>query len=388
MAEWQIDVTRREPAHKACVVFIHGFQGDPATTWARFPELLSEDSTMDGWDILSFGYESDLAPDLTGVWEGDPSIKTIADSLGTFANTNLVSNYGGLVFIAHSMGGLAVQRALLDHATLTEKVDKVILFGTPSFGLVKAWIFQLPILSLLNRQVRDMGKTSPFIKSLRSEWDERFGASPPPFAFLAVAGSEDEFVSRKASIDGFPDHQCAVVPGNHLKIVKPEKASDASLGVVINFIQDKEAAGGRWGTAALALERRQFQKVENQLGPNRASLDRCALVDLALALDGLGKRDEAMKVLADAKRYGTDAMGVLAGRHKRNWYQNRVDQEARTALDLYGEGYAIAKGKDSSQAYYHGINLAFLALVYEDDLERARGIVKEVLGHCAGAEKE
>ena len=29
---------------------------------------------------------------------------------------------------------------------LTLDVDKVILFGTPSFGLVKAWIFQLPIL--------------------------------------------------------------------------------------------------------------------------------------------------------------------------------------------------------------------------------------------------
>ncbi len=387
MAEWQIDITRREPDNKACVVFIHGFQGDPTTTWARFPELLGKDPAMDGWDILSFGYESDLAPDLTGVWEGNPPIKTIADSLGTFARTNLVSRYGVLVVIAHSMGGLAVQRALLDHAELTEKVDKVILFGTPSFGLLKAWIFQLPILSLLNRQVRDMGKTSPFIKSLRSEWSGRFGESPP-FGFLAVAGSEDEFVPRSASIDGFPDDQCAVVPGNHLEIVKPEEAGDASLGVVIDFIRGKDAPGGRWGTAALALERREFQKVENQLGPNRASLDRRALVDLALALDGLGRRDEAIQVLGDAKRQGTDAMGVLAGRHKRNWLQDRVDQEARAALDLYGGAYAMAEDKDAAQAYYHGINLAFLSLVYEDDPAKARDLAEKVLGHCASAERE
>ncbi|GAB6908980.1 conserved hypothetical protein [Desulfosarcina cetonica] len=387
MAEWLINVTRRVPDSKACVVFIHGFQGDPATTWARFPELLCEDPNMGGWDVLSFGYKSHLAPDLTGAWAGDPSIKTIGDSLGAFARTNLVSRYGALVVIAHSMGGLVVQRSLLDHADLAEKVDKVILFGTPSFGLGKAWIFQLPILRSLNRQVRDMGRTSAFIKSLRSEWNDRFGKSPP-FSFLAVAGSEDEFVPRRASIDGFPDDQCAVVPGNHLEIVKPKFASDASLGLVINFIQGQDVPGGRWSTAALALERRDFHKVAKQLGPNRAILDSRALVDLALALDGLGRRDEAMAVLSDAKRQGTDAMGVLAGRHKRNWFQDRVDQEARKALALYGEAYAIAKDKDAAQAYYHGINLAFLSLVYENDLAKAQDLAKKVLEHCANAEKE
>ena len=222
---------------------------------------------------------------------------------------------------------------------------------------------------------------------MRSDWSERFSDSPP-FDFLAVAGSEDEFVPRTASIDRFPDDQCEVVPGNHLEIVKPKQANDASLGIVINFIRDKDASGGRWGTARLALERREFQKVENQLGPNRASLDRRALVDLALALDGLGKREDAMKVLVDAKRLGTDAMGVLAGRHKRNWILDRVDQEARTALDLYGSAYAIAKDKDASQAYYHGINLAFLALVYEDDRAKARYLAEKVLGHCADAAME
>ncbi len=388
MAEWNLDITGQDPDNKACVIFIHGFQGDPTATWADFPKLLAEDPTMDGWDVLSLGYESDLAPDLTGVWEGNPSIKTIADSLGTFARTKLASKYGGFVFIAHSMGGLAVERALLDHPELTQNVDKVILFGTPSFGLVKAWIFQLPILRSLNRQVRDMGRKSDFIRSLRSDWDERFGEGPP-FSFLAVAGSEDEFVPRTASIEGFPDNQCKVVPGNHLQIVKPATASDASVGVVIDFVRGKDTPRGRWGTAALALERRDFQKVENQLGPNRASLDSRALVDLALALDGLGKRAEAMDVLVDAKRHGTDAMGVLAGRHKRNWIQDRVEKEARSAIDLYGEAYKTAEDKgDAPQAYYHGINLAFLALVYEAARPKARGLADKVLGHCAQAEKD
>ena len=290
--------------------------------------------------------------------------------------------------VAHSMGGLAVQRALLDHPELTENVDKVILFGTPSFGLVKAWLFQLPVLRSLNRQVRDMGKTSEFIVSLRSDWDERFGQSSP-FSFLAVAGSEDEFVPRTTSIEGFPDNQCEVVPGNHLQIVKPTNASDASVGVVIDFIRGSDTPRGRWGTSALALERRDFQKVENQLGPNRAHLDSRALVDLALALDGLGKRAEAMEVLVDAERHGTDAMGVLAGRHKRNWIQGRVESDAGSAIDLYGKAYKTTEDKgDAAQAYYHGINLAFLALVYESARSKARRLADKVLGHCANAEKD
>lgn len=389
MAEWKLEISRQKSGNNACVIFIHGFQGDPMVTWADFPRLLAENPNMDGWDVLSFGFESNLTPDLTGVWEGDPAIQSIADSLRTFVWANLSPDYGGFIFIAHSMGGLAVQRALLDDQAMTQKVDKVILFGTPSFGLLKAWPFRLPILSLLNRQVRDMGKNSSFIRSLRSKWDERFGQDPP-FGFLAVAGSEDEFVPRSASIDGFPDNQCRVVPGNHLEIVKPTTPSDASLGVVTRFIVGEESCHAAMGSAALALERRKFQEVIDQLSPNQERLDRHARVNLALALDAMDDREEAMKVLAGAQKYGTDAMGVLAGRHKRNWIQAREEMEAQTALDLYHRAYRIAKGDDggkgdAAQAFYHGINLAFLALVYEADTSKAQDIAQEVLGHCAVA---
>jgi len=387
MAEWRSNIIRQTPGNKACVIFIHGFNGDQTATWASFPDLLCQNSAIDDWDILSFGYDTNLAPSSLGIWEGNPSIQTIADSLRTFARTSNASQYQALIFIAHSMGGLAVQRALLDEDAFAQKVDKVILFGTPSFGLVKAEVFQLPILNKLYHQVSDMGRTSVFITSLRSDWNERFGDFPP-FGFLAVAGTKDVFVPRTASIAGFPENLCAVVPGNHLDIVKPGNVTDASVGVVINFIREDDAFRGYWGTASLALERREFQKVVDQLGPNRTKLDSHALVDLALALDGLGKRDEAMNVLTDAQPQGGDAMGVLAGRHKRNWIEERLDFEARSALDLYREAYVMAQGKgDAAQAYYHGINLAFLALVYEFDLAKAQDLAQQVLGHCAQAKR-
>ncbi len=384
MTAWKLTSTRTDPAHAASVIFVHGFQGDPTATWSDFPRLLAEDSAMRGFDVMSFGYESDFAPDLSGVWEGDPDIQTIADSLRTFVRTTL-TNHRAVVLMAHSMGGLVVQRALLDDDSFRERVDKVILFGTPSFGLRKAWPFRLPILSLLNRQVRDMAHGGAFITSLRNQWTERFTVSMP-FEFLAVAGAEDEFVPRSASIAGFPDAHCAVVPGNHLQIVKARAAEDASYRVARAFLRGDGDVVESFGIAALSLERRQFQRVIDRFGPNRDSLDPRALVLLALALDAVGRRAESMQVLADAKRHGTDAMGVLAGRHKRNWLQERRAEDAEHALRVYREAYdaSITEANDA-QSYYHAINLAFLHLVYRAELEQASQWAGKALGHCAAA---
>jgi hypothetical protein len=56
------------------------------------------------------------------------------------------------------MGGLAVQRALLDYADLAARAQNVILFGTPSGGLTKAGL-----LWRLKRQLRDMAKGGKFV---------------------------------------------------------------------------------------------------------------------------------------------------------------------------------------------------------------------------------
>ena len=62
-----------------------------------------------------------------------------------------------------------------------------------------------------------------------------------------------------------------------------------------------------------------------------------------------------MEVLADARKHGSDAMGVLAGRHKRNWIQDRIASEATDAITLYEEGYAIAK--DNGDAFESRVHL-------------------------------
>ena len=55
----------------------------------------------------------------------------MADEFRTFRETEL-AGYERLVLVAHSLGGLVIQRALLDDQELLQKVKRVFLFATPS----------------------------------------------------------------------------------------------------------------------------------------------------------------------------------------------------------------------------------------------------------------
>ncbi len=239
MAEWKLEITRQENNIRSCIVFIHGFQGSEGTTWGSFPSFLEMMPELQAWDILSFGYSSSLSPDLKGIWSGDPDIKMIAASLSSFCRSQSIAIYDKIVFVAHSMGGLALQRALLDDQELSSRTEAVVLFGTPSFGLKKASILNVPILRRIKGQVADMARGGDFIRQLRADWNYRFSNSDKlPFRFLAVAGTEDQFVDQEASITGFPKDQTDVVPGNHLSIVKPNSKKDASVDLLLRVIRE------------------------------------------------------------------------------------------------------------------------------------------------------
>jgi hypothetical protein len=58
-------------------------------------------------------------------------------------------------------------------------------------------------------------------------------------------------------------------------------------------------------------------------------------------------------------------------------------------MELYRKGYEISLAKnppDNDQAYYHGINIAYLLLAGSDrDVAGARGAAQQALDHCAAS---
>jgi pimeloyl-ACP methyl ester carboxylesterase len=344
----------------AAIVFIHGFTGSNTETWGSFPGLLVQNLALDEWDVVSLGYATRFAPDLSGVWSADAPIDRLATLLRTTVNFG-IPTYKTLAILAHSMGGLVLQRALVDDSSFAEKVGHVFLFGTPSNGLAKA----SPI-GFFKRQLRDMKQDGIFITDLRSKWEKAFSAGLP-FTFWTVAGERDEFVTSSSSLDVFPAKSRAVIPGNHLEIVKPQNQDHLGLQLVTKTIIKDAAPAGPWNSAKVAVEARDFRKAIQLLEPHASELDEAGLVELALAYDSFGRTSDSITLLEDHGRDRTDAMGTLAGRLKRRWMLERRMEDYDRALKLYSHAlrFALNEAKPD-QVYYHAINVAFLRLAAGD----------------------
>ena len=366
----------RNQSKQTAIVFVHGFSGDARKTWGQFPDFIMQTSGLAEWDVFSFGYSTSLMPDIRGIWSAEPPLVSLADLLRTTLDHSPFDTYKALALVAHSMGGLIVQRALLDDG-LRDRTSHAVFFGTPSAGLVKS-----SLISFWKRQFRDMATQSEFIVDLRSRWDKAF-SSELPFSFHVVAGDKDEFVPRNSSIEPFPETYRAVVPGDHLEIVKPSAKDALSVQLLAKTLRGDSFPAGPWNSSRVAVEMREFRKAVRLLEPHREELDQDGLVQLALAYEGVGRQEDAIGLLECTCDGQTDAMGVLAGRLKRRWYSERRRADVEKAYELYRRAFAIAVKKgDNQQSFYHGINIAYLELAYLRRESSSKAMAKRVIEYC------
>jgi len=361
---------------RAAILFVHGFTGGGATTWSNIAPRVVRDSRLAKWDCWTMTYATSWLPDIKGFWSADADLGVIARALGTHLGLATLAHYQTWVLIAHSMGGLVVQKTLVDNEDIAAKTHAVILFGTPSGGLAKA-----SPLAFWKRQLKNMAKGSDFIKGLRDQWTERFEPSAP-FSFLAVAGEKDQFVPPWSSIDPFPRKLTAVVAGNHVTMLNP--ADSTVVDLVARRVVERDDEVDIGDSALRAIERGEFLSLIRKEETHAAELDDAELVRLAIALDKTGRRDDALSLLEARQNPNSDLLGTMGGRLKRNWlFSGRRKADAEGAKTYYARGYELANNaSDLRQAYYHGINLAFLALVLDNKPRAARKLAAEVLALC------
>jgi len=364
---------------RAAVVFIHGFSGDARKTWENFPDFLSKKSELKGWDVYTMGYETALYPDiLRGIWSANAGLETLAGLLRTTLTLGRLSTYEAVAIIAHSMGGLVAQRALLD-TDVRKRVSHLFLFGTPSGGLIKAGLVRR-----FKTQFRDMAPNSDFLKNLRKRWAAEF-AGGTPFQLFVMAGESDQFVPEdRAFVDDFPESVRNRVPRNHVQMVKPKRADDLSVEVVTKGLVGGAGANEVWNAASVAAQDRQSRALVDRFWLTRAGLDQPALVDLALALERIGRQQDAFEVLEKyGKSESTDRMGTLAGRFKRKWLSRRQQADAERALELYRRGLTLSESAgDWPQAFYHAINVAFMEFAFTGDRKATQVAAEKALEYC------
>ena len=378
MPEYQqgaLNAIRNRSGYDRAVLFLHGFSGARDDTWDRLPGLLG--TVVADWDIYTLGYATTFRPDFLGVWSADPDLPILSTMLKTQARIDPLRRYRSLALVAHSMGGLIVQRALVDDPELAERTDRVVLFGTPSGGLRKAsWVV------FWKRQLRNMAAGSEFITELRRDWRARFEPEPG-FDLMVVAGERDRFVPPKSSLAPFPQRFRYVVPGDHLSMVRAADTDSPSVRLLMSTLCEAPLAEETTDPLTLAAELPDAAALP-LIEAHGDEMSQEEVVRAALALEQLGRRDEAMALLQRYQALGTDVQGTLAGRIQRLWLGNEDPGFAQHALALYQDALDRARDVgDRSQVYYHAINAAFLEFVAFDRIERAREMAALALENAA-----
>lgn len=371
-------ITYRSEENENIVCFIHGFAGDPESTFKPIPEFIVADNELNGWDVLSIGYSTDLMPNIgKGIWAANPDISKIAAYLQTNLDI-LFEYYNRVALIGHSMGGLVIQRTILNIDDI-HKISHVLFYGTPSGGLKKAWF-----LRWFKNQINDMDYEGVFIKKLRSEWDERFNHNYP-FKFATIAGELDEFVPVKSSLEPFPKKYHCITAGNHITMVKPENIMDTSYQVIKKILSNDKPYLVGSDKELNNLIARYFEEV-NSLGKRLNDLDTKGFKRYIFALEGTGKIDDAIKVLEESEilKSNTDIMGILGGRFKRKYLIEESNSLLGKAIFWYEKALQLSiQSQVSSQVYYHAINLTFLYLMQnEANLSKTKEMAELALKHC------
>lgn len=370
ITEEVVTVFRETQTANNLVLFVHGFSGEASKTFGNIPKFLMEESKMDGWDMFPFGFSENVNPYLgKGIWASVEDITRIADFLKTSIKYKF-GRYKRIALIAHGLGGLVAQRAVLDlDETNLDRISHLILFGTPSNGLEintssKMW----------SKRLQDLLSESPFIMNLRSDWKQRFDKNLP-FSFKTVIGTNDVYVTVGSAFSPFKETDRATVAGDHFTMITPENTQSDAYHLIVNTLNNNTFHNKFTNEEEINNTLCEYDAVVKKLLPNVDNLDLKGLKLLVFALEGLDRRAEVMEILLNhpMAKEKSDLMGLIAGRYKREYLANYNRIDGEKAAKFYRMGLETAeRNANNGQIYYHAVNLAFMDLVFENDNQSMR----------------
>lgn len=196
-------VKKSTSQNQFAVIFIHGFTGHHEDTWRKdknttgLIESVIHDPGLKELEVYSFGYR-------TGLGLGQYDFRAVAKLLHSEIQAK-VSNHN-LIFITHSMGGLAAQQYIIDRFDTFDienlkKIKGVVFLGVPFEGS------KLAILPF-NKQVKSLETGNSVLAQLKSNWQKfitRGGNTSLPkelkhkFHKLSIIGVRDKIVLSDSS---------------------------------------------------------------------------------------------------------------------------------------------------------------------------------------------
>jgi len=243
-----IDEYRIEPQSKKAIVFVHGVFGDIEGTWRNeaagtsFPELIARDSTFRGFDIYLVGY-------LSPKWGRAKTLQEVSTSVyRRLTDRDIFNRHDTVVFIAHSMGGLVVERILsrlnTEDKDALHKVRAALFFATPANG---APIAELGSWVSRNPQLRDMDpvnlnswlqSVSDDIVIMRRQREQTAAWFPRMYAAYETEPTWGAAVVPRVYATMPVDDPMEPLTADHLTIVKPTDLHDEIMDWTRGRIRD------------------------------------------------------------------------------------------------------------------------------------------------------
>jgi len=150
------------------LVFVHGIFGDADETWkcpstgVSWPKLIADDIAFNGLDLYTVAYASPF-------WGNTMTIDEIVSNLSSRFEADGVFLHREVLFVAHSMGGLVVQRYLLTHRENAGQVPLIFFYSTPETGAQIAELARLFSADPLLKQMLP-GDYDGYLLNLENEW--------------------------------------------------------------------------------------------------------------------------------------------------------------------------------------------------------------------------
>ncbi|MCX6590869.1 MAG: TIR domain-containing protein [Acidobacteria bacterium] len=207
---------RQLPNASRVLVFVHGIFGDAANTWAcntaTWPQLLEADQAFAGTNIYTVAYTSPY-------WGNAMTIDEIVNNLHSRFEADRLFAHQEVAIVAHSLGGLIIQRYLLTHRDAAAKVRFIQFYSTPQTGAQIAALAQLFSADPLLKHMLP-GDHNDYLLNLENEWTAAKFAIPRYCVYEKKPMKGILVVERLSATRGCTD---TPIPINedHSGIVKP-----------------------------------------------------------------------------------------------------------------------------------------------------------------------
>ena len=212
---------RKVESASQVIVFMHGVLGNSTSSWTNgasyWPELLTKDPAFDGSSVYVYEYPTNLIQDTF-------SIDEIAENMRLQFEADGVSAHREIVFLAHSMGGLATRAYLLKYRGVASRVRLIYFFSTPTTGS------EIADLAKLISKNPQFGKMKPmqsadYLADLQRTWL----AADFPFPSYCAYEKQKAYgmlIVTQASAASLCNKHLDPIDADHISIVKPAGTGD------------------------------------------------------------------------------------------------------------------------------------------------------------------